>query len=97
MFSNRYGARIFGGKISLPSELSGHLKGFLDSDPCTRWNTQRDGEDIVELILEVTAYAQQYSVPMEVIAQDLFRVSKLTPLSHSCKLIVFLEKGIGKT
>ena len=58
----------------LTQELQTRLDKFLASDPCTRWKTPRDGEENVELILEVTVLAQEHNVTTETLAQDWFKV-----------------------
>ena len=63
---------VFG--VNLPPRLQIPLNNFLSSDPCTRWQTARDGEEIVELILEVSMFALARGVPMEVLAQEWFKV-----------------------
>ena len=78
IISSRYVTKVEGGQVELPKQILDTLNKFLESDPCTRWNTRRDGEEIVELILLVTAYARSYSIPFEVIAQDFFKVSMYT-------------------
>ena len=62
--------------LKLPQHLSIQLEHFMSKDPCSRWNTEEDGEDIFKMILEISFLALDQNITQEQMIKDVFKVGK---------------------
>ena len=56
------------------SDLSVRLKQFISSPVCERWNTERDGEDVVEMLLEAAEEVIAKNISMKSWITDALKV-----------------------
>ena len=60
--------------LQMSKELQSQLSKYLLGDPCTRWRTEEDGEDLVRMIMSLLFESVNQRVEQWSLAKELFQV-----------------------